>query len=154
MNNDDIVNKIAETLITSLSNNTLTLKTAKEIIARAEQKAEEINIPVVITIVDEGGNLVAVHRMDDSLLISISASLNKAYTAIALKMPTEKLYDLVLPGKPFYGLESIESGKICVFGGGIPIEKNGRFIGAVGVSGGTIEQDISIAKAALSLYNQ
>jgi len=87
--------------------------------------------------------------MNDSMLISISAALNKAYTAIALKMSTEKLYDLVLPGKPFYGLESIEIGKICVFCGGIPIVKNGRFIGAVGVSGGTTEQDILIAKSAL-----
>lgn len=149
MVNEDIVNKITETLITSLQSNTITLKIAKEIITKAEEKAEELKVPVVITIVDEGGNLVAAHRMDDSLLISISASFNKAYTAIVLKMPTEKLYDLVLPGKPFYGLESIESGKICVFGGGIPIEKNGRFIGAIGVSGGTTEQDILIAKTAL-----
>ncbi|MDS0528234.1 heme-binding protein [Clostridium sp. SHJSY1] len=149
MINENIVNKITETLITSLQSNTLNLKIAKEIITKAEKKAEELKIPVVITIVDEGGNLVAAHRMDDSLLISISASFNKAYTAIALKMPTEQLYDLVLPGKPFYGLESIENGKICVFGGGIPIERNGRFIGAIGVSGGTTEQDILIAKTAL-----
>lgn len=149
MVNEDIVNKITETLITSLQSNTITLKIAKEIITKAEEKAEELKVPVAITIVDEGGNLVAAHRMDDSLLISISASFNKAYTAIALKMPTEKLYDLVLPGKPFYGLESIEKGKICVFGGGIPIEKNRRFIGAIGVSGGATEQDILIAKTAL-----
>ncbi|OOM77612.1 heme-binding protein [Clostridium sp. BL-8] len=149
MTDKEMINRITENLITSINNSALTLKIAKKIIQKAEEKAEEIKVATVITVVDEGGNLVAVHRMDDSLLISLSASFNKAYTAIALKMPTEKLYDLVLPGKPFYGLESIESGKICVFGGGIPIIKNGRFIGAVGVSGGTIEQDILIANSAI-----
>ena len=149
MIDEDMINKITENLIASLKSNSLNLKMAKEIIEKAEGKAEEIKVAAVITIVDEGGNLIATHRMDDSMLISIPASLNKAYTAIALKMSTEKLYDLVLPGKPFYGLESIESGKICVFGGGIPIIKNECFIGAIGVSGGTIEQDILIAKYAL-----
>lgn len=150
MIDENMVNKITESVIGSLKRNTITLKMAKEIIGRAEQNADDMNIAVVITIVDEGGNLVASHRMDNSMLISISASFNKAYTAIALKMPTEQLYDLVLPGKPFYGLESIESGKICVFGGGIPIINNGYFIGAIGVSGGTIEQDVLIAKSALA----
>jgi uncharacterized protein GlcG (DUF336 family) len=149
MINEDMINKITENLLTSLKVSTLNLKITKEIIEKAEKKAEEIGVAAVITVVDEGGNLIAAHRMDNSMLISISASLNKAYTAIAVKMPTEKLYDLVLPGKPFYGLESIESGKICVFGGGIPIAKNGRFIGAIGVSGGTVEQDILIAEYAL-----
>jgi len=149
MIDEDMINKITENLIASLKSNSLNLKMAKEIIEKAEGKAEEIKVAAVITIVDEGGNLIATHRMDDSMLISIPASLNKAYTAIALKMSTEKLYDLVLPGKPFYGLESIESGKICVFGGGIPIIKNECFIGAIGVSGGTLEQDILIAKYAL-----
>lgn len=150
MIDENMINKIAANIITSLNMNKLTLKMAKEIIEKAEQKANEIKISAVITVVDEGGNLIAAHRMDDSMLISISASLNKAYTAIALKMPTEKLYELVLPGKPFYGLESIENGKLCVFGGGIPIVENERFIGAVGVSGGTVEQDILIAEYSLS----
>lgn len=152
MTDEDILNRITEKLVTSFNKTELTLKIAKEIILNGERKAEEINVAAVITIVDAGGNLVAAHRMDDSLLISISASLNKAYTSIALKMPTEQLYDLVLPGKPFYGLESVESGKICAFGGGIPIVKNGRVIGAIGVSGGTIEQDILIAQSALDNY--
>jgi len=149
MIDEDMAKKITENLIISLKSNALTLKIAKKILEQAEEKAEEIKVAAVIAIVDEGGNLIAQHRMDDSMLISISAAFSKAYTAIALKMSTEKLYDLVLPGKPFYGLESIESGKICVFCGGIPIVKNGRFIGAVGVSGGTTEQDILISKSAL-----
>ena len=149
MIDEDMAKKITENLITSLKSNALTLKMAKKILEQAEEKAEEIKVAAVIAIVDEGGNLIAQHRMDDSMLISISAAFSKAYTAIALKMSTEKLYDLVLPGKPFYGLESIESGKICVFGGGIPIVKNGRFIGSIGVSGGTTEQDILIATSAL-----
>lgn len=150
MIDETILNRITENLITCLKDNNLTLKIAKEIIEKAERKANEIKIAAVITVVDAGGNLIAAHRMDDSMLISISASFNKAYTAIALKMSTEKLYDLVLPGKPFYGLESIESSKLCVFGGGIPIIKNEHFIGAVGVSGGTTEQDILIAEYSLT----
>lgn len=149
MINEEIINKITRNLMNSLENNKLTLKMAKEIIEKAEQKAEEINVSVVITMVDDSGNLVAQHKMDDSILISTSVSFSKAYTAIALKMPTEKLYNLVLPGKAFYGLENMDGGKLCVLGGGIPVMKNERFIGAIGVSGGSIEQDIIIAQAAL-----
>ncbi|WP_315078858.1 heme-binding protein [uncultured Clostridium sp.] len=149
MINDDLAKKITTKLINSLNDNKLKLRTAKDIIDKCEKKADEINIPVVITVVDDGGNMIAQHKMDDAILISLSASFNKAYTAIALKMPTEKLYNLVQPGKPFYGLENIIPGKLCVFGGGIPITKNGNYIGAVGVSGGTSDQDIIIAKASL-----
>lgn len=148
MSNEKIINEISKNIVNSL-NNRLSLKTAKEIIDRAEKKAEQLNIPVTITILDDSGNLIAQHKMDNSLLISIDASFNKAYTAIAMKMATENVYKLVQPGCQFYGLENISPGKICVFGGGIPIEKNGTIIGAIGVSGGTSEQDVLIAKSSL-----
>lgn len=146
---DDTAYKITQNIISSLQNNTITLNIAKNIIEKAETKAKELNVPIVVAIVDEGGNLIAQHKMDNALLISISASINKAYTAIALKMDTEKVCELVLPGGPFYGLENITPGKLCTFGGGIPIMNKDKFIGAIGVSGGSIEQDIIIAKAAL-----
>lgn len=149
MIDEEVIRKITHDLINSLDTNKITLNIAKEILEKAEKKAEEISVPVVIAIVDDGGNLIAQHRMDDSILISIIAAFNKAYTAIALKMSTEKLSDLVLPGKPFYGLENIGNGKLCVLGGGIPIINKGKFIGAIGVSGGSVDQDILIAQTAL-----
>ena len=153
MINEDILKKITYNLVSSLKNNKLTLEIAKELLENAEKKATEINVPVVISIVDEGGNLVAQHRMDNSLLISISLALCKAYTSIALKMTTEKLSKLTLPGKSLYGLESSGDKKLCIIGGGIPILINGNLIGAIGVSGGTVEEDILIAEySILSLH--
>ncbi|GAA0071454.1 hypothetical protein UT300003_29780 [Clostridium sardiniense] len=149
MIDNDIAHKITENIITSLKDNTITLNKAKEILNKAEAKAKEINISVTIAIVDEGGNLIAQHKMDNALLISITAALNKAYTAIALKMDTEKVHELILPSGPFYGLENIHPGKLCTLGGGIPIINHGKFIGAIGVSGGSIDEDVLIAKTAL-----
>lgn len=154
MINEDILKKITYNLVSSLKSNKLTLEIAKSLLDNAEKKATEINVPVVIAIVDEGGNLVAQHRMDDSLLISISLALSKAYTSISLKMTTEKLSEITLPGKPLYGLENSSDKKICIIGGGIPIINNGNLIGAIGVSGGTVEEDILIAEySLLSLDN-
>lgn len=147
MINEDMVKKITSDLVSSLKPNKLTLDIAKKLLVKAENKAKEINIPVVIAIVDEGGNLIAQHKMDDALLISISLSLNKAYTSVATKMSTENLSKLILPGKPLYTLENIKN--ITAVGGGVPIIINGNIIGAIGVSGGSVEEDILIAKSAL-----
>ncbi|MFL0164111.1 GlcG/HbpS family heme-binding protein [Candidatus Clostridium helianthi] len=149
MINEDLIKKLSSDLISSIKTPKLTLKMTKEILEKAERKAESINVPVVIALVDDGGNLIAQHRMDNSILISIKVSFNKAYTALALKMSTERLNDLVLPGKPLYGLENTGHGELCILGGGIPIVSNGNIIGAIGVSGGSIDEDIQIAQAAL-----
>lgn len=147
MINEDMVKKITSDLLSSLKPNKLTLDIAKKLLDKAENKAKEINVPVVIALVDDGGNLIAQHKMDDALLISVSLSLNKAYTSVATKMSTENLSELILPGKPLYTLENIKN--ITAVGGGIPIIINGNIIGAIGVSGGSVEEDILIAKSAL-----
>ncbi|WP_315115063.1 heme-binding protein [Clostridium intestinale] len=147
MINEDMVKKITSDLVSSLKPNKLTLDIAKKLLYKAENKAKEINVPVVIALVDDGGNLIAQHKMDDALLISVSLSLNKAYTSVATKMSTENLSELILPGKPLYTLENIKN--ITAVGGGIPIIINGNIIGAIGVSGGSVEEDILIAKSAL-----
>ncbi|MNI65633.1 heme-binding protein [Clostridium sp. YIM B02506] len=147
MINEDMVKKITSDLVSSLKPNKLTLDIAKKLLDKAENKAKEINIPVVIAIVDEGGNLIAQHKMDDALLISVSLSLNKAYTSVATKMSTENLSELILPGKPLYTLENIKN--ITAVGGGIPIIIGEHIVGAIGVSGGSVEEDILIAKTAL-----
>jgi len=124
-------------------------KLADKLIADCEKKANDIKVPMVISIVDESGVLCAFKRMPDSLLISVEVSQNKAYTAVALKSPTDKLYDIVQPGGELYGISNCNEGKIITFGGGYPIYENGELIGALGISGGTVEEDMSVASYAL-----
>lgn len=126
------------------------LAQAKKMIAAAEQKAVEIGVPMVIAVVDVGGNLVAQHRMDESLLASISISLDKAYTAVALKMPTDQAAALTVPGSSLFGLNTADGGRLIVFGGGLPICVGGSVIGGIGVSGGSVEEDMTVAKAGLA----
>jgi ATP:cob(I)alamin adenosyltransferase len=128
------------------------LDKVKHVIAAAEQKAVEIGVPMVIAVVDDGGNLIAQHRMDDALLASISLALDKAYTAVALKTATEQAALAVNPGQELYGLNTANGGRFIVFGGGIPIFVNDKIIAAIGVSGGTVEEDIIVAKAGLAAW--
>jgi uncharacterized protein GlcG (DUF336 family) len=144
-----ISNKIVEEITSIIRSEKITLNKAKEMVAKAENKAVALNVSVVIAIVDEGGNLVLQHRMDEAPIASISIAFSKAYTSLALKQPTEDLAKWVGPNQSLYGLESLCNGKLCVFGGGIPIANNGKVIGGIGVSGGTVEEDILIAESAL-----
>jgi ATP:cob(I)alamin adenosyltransferase len=125
---------------------------AKQLIAAAEKKAMEIGVPMVIAVVDAGGNLVAQHRMDDALLASISLALDKAYTAAALKMPTDEVASVVTPGQPLFGLNTANNGRFITFGGGFPLTAEGKVIGGLGVSGGTVDEDIIVARAALATF--
>lgn len=151
MNHQDPSNEIAAIVIKALTRGRMTLKEALQMIGKGEEIAVSIGVPMVITVVDDGGNLVAVHRMDDSLLASISISYSKAYTAAALRAPTEEAADTILPGQPLYGLQQTHPGKFCIFGGGIPIMQDGHCIGAIGVSGGSVEQDVAVARYAAGL---
>ncbi|WP_018590475.1 GlcG/HbpS family heme-binding protein [Terrisporobacter glycolicus] len=126
----------------------LNLQSAKKIAEFAEEKAKEIKVPMVISIVDDGGNVILVHRMEDSLLASIDLSLKKAYTAVSLKMPTDKLKDLCKPGEALYGIQHTNN-KIVIFGGGIPFKYNGKVAGAIGISGGSVEEDMCVCEYAL-----
>lgn len=125
----------------------MNLDLALKLIAAARAKAEEIDVPIVISVVDEGGNLVATQRMNDGLLVSINLSINKAYTSVAVKLPTHVLGSLSQSGQPLFGIHSADNGRIVIFGGGLPLVHNGDVIGAIGVSGGSVEQDIQCATA-------
>ncbi|WP_158735624.1 heme-binding protein [Alteribacillus sp. YIM 98480] len=131
----------------------LSLSIAKRLLEEAEKKAEEIGVPMVIAIVDEGGNFVASHRMDDALLASIDISINKAWTSAALKMPTETLSNLSQSGGELFGIHTTNNGRIVLFGGGIPLKVNEQIVGAIGVSGGAVADDIEVAQAAVSLFH-
>lgn len=126
------------------------LEQAKKILAAAEAKALEIGVPMVIAVVDDGGNLVAQQRMDGALLASISIAIDKAYTAVALKMPTDMAAVLAAPGQSLYGINTADHGRLIVFGGGLPITEANLITGGIGVSGGSVEQDMVVAKAGLA----
>ena len=126
--------------------------TAKHLILAGEQKAIHIGVPMVLAVVDEGGNLTALHRMDGALLASLSIAQAKAFTALALRSPTGESAASVLPGQPLYGLQNTHPGQFCLFGGGIPLFSGTCCIGAIGVSGGTVEQDTAVAEAMTQAY--
>lgn len=150
MNDMNTAKEITTALIDALKHQRMCLADALKLIEKGQKMAETIHVPMVITVVDDGGNLVAMHRMDDSLLASISISYSKAYTAVSLRAPTEEAAKDILPGQPLYGLQQTHPGRFCIFGGGIPIIVNGRLIGGLGVSGGTVEQDMAVARYAVS----
>lgn len=131
---------------------TIRLETATSIIEAAEQRAEEISNPMVITVANREGNLVAQHRMDDAWLASVDISRNKAFTAASLKTPTHELAEPSQPGESLYGLQNTNEGRIVVFGGGYPLERDGDIVGAIGVSGGAVEQDRDVAEAGVSRF--
>ena len=131
----------------------ITLKTAKELIEAAEREAEEIGNPMVITVANGEGNLVAQHRMDDAWLASVSISRNKAYTAAALDTPTHELAEPTEPGNSLYGLQTTDEGRLVTFGGGYPLlDEEGNVVGAFGVSGGAVEQDMDVAEAGVERW--
>ncbi|MFA0440896.1 cob(I)yrinic acid a,c-diamide adenosyltransferase [Vibrio sp. 10N.222.51.C12] len=127
----------------------LSFSEVHRILQQALQSAEQHQIAIVVSIVDENGHLITTYRMPDALLVSTDLAPKKAYTAVALKCATEHLASLVQPGAELYQLESLSDGKVVTFGGGIPIYKGNRIIGAVGISGGSVEQDINIALASI-----
>jgi ATP:cob(I)alamin adenosyltransferase len=128
----------------------MNLAFAQEIIHAGLSAAGQGDVDFVFAVCDEGGNMIAEARMDQALLGSIEIARGKAFTAAALKLPTETVGELAQPGAMLYGIENTHPGKLVLFGGGIPIFNKDRVIGALGVSGGTVEEDIHIAKAALS----
>lgn len=129
----------------------VTLESIKEMASRAEEKAKEMEVPIVFAAVDVGGNLMLLHRMEDAFFTSVEIAINKAYTSAAIKITTNEVASLVQPGESLYGLQLTNDCRIVPFGGGIPITIDGQVVGAVGVSGGSVDEDIAIAEYALGL---
>lgn len=128
----------------------LTLADARTAIATSEAKAEEIGVPMNVAVVDTGGNLVSHIRMDDAWMGGIDVSINKAFTSRAFDIQTKDLGESAQPSQQFFGIHATNQGRIVIFAGGIPIARDGQIIGAIGVSGGTGEQDQSVAEAGAS----
>jgi uncharacterized protein GlcG (DUF336 family) len=133
---------------------TLTLEDARRVIAAAEKRAAEIGQPMNIAVVDAGGNLVSHVRQDGAWIGSIEISISKAWTSRAFDISTKDLGDNAQPTKQFFGIHTTNAhGRgVAIFAGGVPLRRDGVVVGAVGVSGGSGEQDESVADAAASAF--
>lgn len=130
----------------------LTLEDARRVIRAAEQKAQEIGQPMNIAIADEGGNLKAHVRMDGAWLGSIDISINKAFTARAFDISTKELAENSQSGEQFFGIHVSNHGRVMIFAGGIPLKRDGKVVGAIGVSGGDGKQDQTVAEAGAAAF--
>jgi len=130
----------------------VTLSDARRVIAAAEKKAMEINQPMNIAVVDAGGNVVAHIRMDGAWIGSIDISMKKAFTSRAFDIATKDLAALAQPGGPFFGIHASNDGRIMIFAGGVPLNRDGAVVGAIGVSGGSGEQDQAVAEAGAQAF--
>lgn len=130
----------------------LSLNEAQAVVDAARAKADEIGVPMNIAVVDAGNNLTAFARMDGAWLGSIDIAQNKAYTARAFDMSTKELAPLCQPNQPLFGIHASNQGQLIVFAGGIPLSDEGAVVGALGVSGGSVEQDHEVAEAGAAAY--
>lgn len=120
---------------------------AQAAIAFLVEKARGMGVAAAFAIVDSGRNLVGFLRMSGTALGAIEVAQGKAYTSCSVEMKTADLAPHVLPGAAFYGFETSHRHPLVVFGGGVPVRRNGMVIGAVGVSGGSLQDDITLAEA-------
>lgn len=146
MMNEELIRKTVESVLNScVSVQDMNLKLANALIQRVQEKAREMGVPVVVAVSDKAGRPVAVQCMDGAYIGSFDVALNKTFTCVAFKMSTEALGKLAQPGESLYGIQYTNEGKIVIFGGGEPLMTEGRMIGALGVSGGSAEQDTALA---------
>src|ERR1700732_5550383 len=130
----------------------VTLGGGRRFIEAAKRKASEIRQPMNIAVVDEGGNLVSHVRMDGAWIGSIDISINKAFTARAFDIETAQLAENSQPGQQFFGIHASNHGRVMIFAGGIPLQRNGSVVGAIGVSGGSGDQDQTVATAGATVF--
>jgi len=118
----------------------------------AAKEAEKVGVQIVFSLVDALGHQRFFYSMDNVLLISHKLAFQKAWTAVSLRMTTHELYEQVQPGMSLYGLQ--HEPKICCLGGGFPCWFNGELLGAIGISGGTVQQDIAIVRSCMYRFSQ
>lgn len=131
---------------------TVTLDDATEILDAAETKAADLGVSMNLAVTNNEGNLIAFRRMDGAKLVAASIARDKAYTAAAVKKPTEALKEGAEPGGDVYGLQSTDDNRVVTFGGGLPLEYDGAVVGAVGCSGGAVSEDIAVASAGVEAF--
>ncbi|MFE1348204.1 heme-binding protein [Streptomyces sp. NPDC058757] len=128
----------------------LSTQDAETLITAARRAADDAGVTVSVTVLDAGGHLLAFRRDDRAVLVSGETSTRKAYTALQLNAPTADLVDLVKPDGPFHSLPTALDKPLLFIAGGVPVHRDGRLIGAIGVGGGAPDQDHGFATAALT----
>jgi uncharacterized protein GlcG (DUF336 family) len=122
---------------------------AKTIADRVEAQSARLKVPVAVCVVDIHGNIVLKHRMTGAPAFAPELSERKAYTSALVGIPTTELFPLVQPGQELFPLMGLSGGRFCSMGGGAPLSSEGQLVAGVGVSGGTVEQDVAILDMAL-----
>lgn len=133
---------------------TVSLETAKQLAEVAVDEAEGLGVRIVVAVANAEGNLVLLHRMDRASLASVSVARDKAYTAAAMQGPTHEFSELGQPGGSAYGLHTSDGGRLTLFGGGFPLERDGRLVGAIGISGASTQEDMDIAQVAIDEFQR
>jgi uncharacterized protein GlcG (DUF336 family) len=136
----------------------ITLDDALPMLEAARRKAEEIGVKQTLCVVDEGANVIALHRIPGARLTGVDISIAKAFTAAGHERATHKFNEPpngpALPGNEAFGINQMIPGKFAIFVGGFPIEYEGQIVGGFGVSGGNGEQDKAVGAAALEAFAQ
>ena len=130
----------------------ITLEEAQRIISAAEYKAQQMGQPMNIAVMDAGRNLVAFQRMDVAWVASIDIAIDKAFTSAGRGLTTRKIGEMAQPGQPLFGVNTTNGGRIVIFAGGIPLMRDGEGVGAIGVSGGTPDEDHEVAEAGVAAF--
>ncbi|HJA12676.1 MAG TPA: heme-binding protein [Candidatus Mediterraneibacter merdipullorum] len=168
MNEQDITNAVKSVLeqmkeagsgteaphICQCKKHRMTLALANALIEKVKAKASEMGVDIVAAVSDKSGRPVAVQCMDGAFIASFDIAVNKTYTSASLKMSTAQLAKLSQPGQDLYGIQFTNGGKIVIFGGGEVLEYDGHIVGALGVSGGTAEQDTEIAAYGKEVFKE
>ena len=132
----------------------MTLDLALVLTEKVKSKAREMGVNAVVAVSNAAGNPLSVQCMDDSYIASYDVAFNKAYTVVALKMPTTTLKELAQPGGSLYGIQFTNGGKIVIFGGGVPLyDRGGKIIGGLGVSGGSEAEDTALAEYSGQVFS-
>lgn len=130
----------------------LTLAAARAMIHAVEGVARDLGVAMSVAVVDSGDHLVAFARMDAADLVTVRLARDKAFSALVNRMPSRDLGPIVQPGAEFYGYDSVAGGRMIVFAGGMPLERAGVLVGAVGVSGGSAEEDQQAVDVAVATF--
>jgi uncharacterized protein GlcG (DUF336 family) len=130
----------------------ITLEEAQRVLSAAERKAQQMGQPMNIAVMDAGRNLVAFHRMDGAWVASTDIAIDKAFTSAGRGLTTRKIGEMAQPGQPLFGINTTNGGRIVIFAGGIPLMRDGEVVGAVGVSGGTVDEDHEVAEAGVAAF--
>ena len=128
------------------------LEKARSMIQAMKAKAAEIKVPMVIAVADATGDVVAQERMDGALPVSLKIAPNKARTAARIRLSTADLGKVCVPGQPLFGINN--DPEVIIFGGGIPLKHEGFVVGAIGVSGGSVEDDVKVAEAGVAAFEK